>query len=218
MTPRKKSPVLTAIAAIRHAEYIWSSGELPEELAVEGQAKRADLALVIERYDLHGRVSLLHEAMLLATEQLWYARTFPRPVFTRRVLKQQATNLKRALRVMEARHDTWPVELETHTTLEQVFGNDPAPMPAWQLRGGLRHELERVQDELTQKRTSRLRRDDLRAAAQPLRTFWVKTTGGSHKISSKDSGHLSKTGQFLYACLVLLDQDVTERLIADLDK
>lgn len=208
---------MTISAAIRRAEYIWSSEELPEELAVEGRAKRAELARIIEHYRLEGCASLLHEAMLRATERLWHAQTFPRPVFTRSILKRQATNLKRALRVMEARHDSWPVELDAGETLEQVFGNDPVPMTAWQLRGGLRHELQRIDAELSQKRVSRRRRDDLRAAAEPLRTFWVKVAGRNRAISSK-GGRLSKTGLFLYATLRLIDPTIKERLIADLDK
>jgi hypothetical protein len=57
------------------------------------------------------------------------------------------------------------------------------------------------------------RRSDIRAAAEPLRKFWVEVLGRRKSLAL-----YSKANDFLHDCLILIDPKVTQRLIADLDK
>lgn len=57
-------------------------------------------------------------------------------------------------------------------------------------------------------------RDDLRAAAEPLRQFWMVVAGQSGKLGQR-GGIYSPAVRFLHACLKLIDPTATERLIVD---
>ena len=202
---------------------LGGSDDKRQALLAERDDKQAALAQIIDQFNLQTHADLLAEVLLLAVEALWHTRFSAQRPFTDRELETQATNIRNSLVVMEARVAKCPVHVTpSPTTIYQMYGNDALPLPARRLCNGLRAELLRVEQERAQGRTSHRRRNDLRAAAEPLRTFWVKVARGRPTISSKgissEGMWLSRTGRFLYACLALIDPTVTERLIADLDK
>lgn len=59
------------------------------------------------------------------------------------------------------------------------------------------------------------RRDDLRAAAQPLRRFWSMHSGRTASLTNW--GEFSPAVRFIHDCLCLIDPTVTEQFIVDLD-
>jgi hypothetical protein len=60
------------------------------------------------------------------------------------------------------------------------------------------------------------RRDDLRAAAAPLRNYWTQVVGRAGKLTKW--GDFSPTVKFIHDCLALIDPTVTHQLILDLDR
>ena len=66
-------------------------------------------------------------------------------------------------------------------------------------------------------------RGDIRAAAKPLRDFWVSIAGRKDKLylsddKYQDEIHYPETVEFLFDCLSVIDKKVKRRMLVDLDK
>jgi hypothetical protein len=61
------------------------------------------------------------------------------------------------------------------------------------------------------------RRDDIRAAALPLRHFWCQVAGREEKLFQYDCQYQPNV-EFLFDCLKLIDDTVEKRLLVELDK
>ena len=64
---------------------------------------------------------------------------------------------------------------------------------------------------------STTRRSDIRAAAEPLRKYWVEIAVRSDRIGQR-GGKYFPTVRFLRDCLTLVDETVTESLLLEIDK
>ena len=60
------------------------------------------------------------------------------------------------------------------------------------------------------------RRDDIRAAAKPLRRFWVEILARKEKLYQCDNVYQENI-QFLCDCLLLIDKTVTRRMLVGLN-
>ena len=134
--------------ATRLGELLGGSDEKRAALLAERDDKQAALAQIIDRFKLQRHADLLAEVLLLAVEALWHTRFSAQRPFTAHELETQATNIRNALAVMEARAARSPVRVRPMpTTIYQMYGNDALPLPARRLCNGLRAELLRVEQE-----------------------------------------------------------------------
>lgn len=112
----------------------------------------------------------------------------------------------------------------------QVFNRLMAASPdpdqrkrVWEWVKGLENLLQIAEraSMLDGRRLNGPRRDEIRAAAQPLRRFWTSDAKRKESLFLRDgeSGvKYSETVEFLYACLSLIDDSVTRRMLVDLDR
>lgn len=223
------------MAALHESYRLYEPVDPANPLDFEAQkrrdARQASIVAIAHNHSLTDHLPELQQAIANASEAYWtwwisHARSAV-GVGSREAMKSLTKALMSAVKHLDdiqvrnrleyATRSVPSLPIGPESTVEYEFGTSifkSVGHARATINGLLRVATEA--EKIDGRAFSTTRRDDIRAAAEPLLKFLQSSAKRSGKLGQR-GGIYYPAVEFLNDCLLLIDEDVTPRLIADLD-